>query len=490
MPVLPPPAPGCDACTARDAQLAVQQEELADLRVRVARLERVLSRNSGNSGMPPSGDDMPGRTPPRKQRRAADRAAKRKQGKQPGAPGAAMSWAVPDEVKDHYPAGRCGCGADLSGAADLGAVRSLQQLDIPLVTARRIQHDLHQARRGCGRVHTAAPPPGAPDSGVSVGPNLRAMAVYLVIFQHVPIERCRQLIADLTGARVSDGFIHSCLARSAAVIADVVKLIKTLITAAHVAGFDETTLRAGPAAGPRRYVHGAFTELYSLLFLGGRTMASMHEFGILPSFTGVVVSDRYKNYFHPDWKHIAGHQACSAHLLRDFQDAAESYPAAAWPAQAERSLRAMISAWHQAADAGQDAIAADVLEPLVTEFRRAITVGLASVPRVPGHANATTQHPSRDLLEFCRTREDDVLRFTTSTQVWPTNNISERGVRPLKTQQKISGRLTSTQTTQDRLDIRSYIDTARKHGQDTLTVLHNIMTGTPWHPPIPAATPP
>ncbi len=40
-----------------------------------------------------------------------------------------------------------------------------------------------------------------------------------------------------------------------------------------------------------------------------------------------------------------------------------------------------------------------------------------------------------------------------------SNNISERGVRPLKTQQKVSGRLTSEDATQDRLDIRSYIDT-------------------------------
>jgi hypothetical protein len=81
-----------------------------------------------------------------------------------------------------------------------------------------------------------------------------------------------------------------------------------------------------------------------------------------------------------------------------------------------------------------------------------------------------------------------VLRFTTDTRV--TNNISERGVRPLKTQQKISGRLTSTGITQDRLDIRSYIDTARKHGQDVFTVMRTIMTGTPWSPPVPAAASP
>jgi hypothetical protein len=36
------------------------------------------------------------------------------------------------------------------------------------------------------------------------------------------------------------------------------------------------------------------------------------------------------------------------------------------------------------------------------------------------------------MLEFCKTRQADVLRFTTDTAVWPTNNLSERSVRPLK----------------------------------------------------------
>ena len=62
-------------------------------------------------------------------------------------------------------------------------------------------------------------------------------------------------------------------------------------------------------------------------------------------------------------------------------------------------------------------------------------------------------------------------------------NLSERGVRPLKTQQKISGRLTSDDVTQDRLDIRGYLDTARKHGLGAYETLHQLMLGNPWMPP-------
>ncbi len=127
---------------------------------------------------------------------------------------------------------------------------------------------------------------------MSIGPGLRALAVYLLVFQHVPVERCRKLIADVAGARVSDGFIHSCLAKAADVIADVVKLIKALITAAAVAGFDETTLRAG-SAGQKKYVLGAFTEKLTALFLGERTLASFRTFGILPKFTATYIVAAY-----------------------------------------------------------------------------------------------------------------------------------------------------------------------------------------------------
>jgi hypothetical protein len=69
------------------------------------------------------------------------------------------------------------------------------------------------------------------------------------------------------------------------------------------------------------------------------------------------------------------------------------------------------------------------------------------------------------------------------------------GQRPSRTSRAVRDplarefRLTSSDVTQARLDIRSYIDTARKHGQDVLTALRAAMTGTPWNPPVPATAP-
>lgn len=157
--------------------------------------------------------------------------------------------------------------------------------------------------------------------------------------------------------------------------------------------------------------------------------------------------------------------------------------------QAQRALRGLIHARHAACERGFPAIPANGLSPLEHEFRHAVPAGLASVPRVPGPKNSTKQRPGRELLESCRDRQGDVLRFTTDTIIWPANNTSERGVRPLKTQQKVSGRLASDDDTQDRPDIRSHTDTARKHRRNAMDALHDLMLSRPWRPPAAAFSP-
>jgi hypothetical protein len=102
------------------------------------------------------------------------------------------------------------------------------------------------------------------------------------------------------------------LARCARAVAEVVTVIKTLITAAHVVGFDETTLRCGPA-GAKKYVLSASTDNATVYHLGGRDLDSLAKAGILPQFAGVAVHDRYGNYFHRRWANLAGHQACNSH---------------------------------------------------------------------------------------------------------------------------------------------------------------------------------
>lgn len=138
------------------AALTAMNEELA---TKLARVEHLLSRNSGNSSMPPSRDDDPGKTPPAARKRRGG--PKRPKGKQPGAPGANLAWVDrPDDQQDRFPQGHCECGHDLADATDLGVVDRYQQHEIPQVSVKVTQYDQHAVRCGCGTVHTAHRPEG------------------------------------------------------------------------------------------------------------------------------------------------------------------------------------------------------------------------------------------------------------------------------------------------------------------------------------------
>jgi transposase len=473
--------------TGAHEQLRAGYEELA---AKVAKLEHLLSRNSGNSSSPPSKDEGPGRTPPKGKGRSTP---KRARGKQPGAPGSHLSWSdAPGDRRDRYPRGACGCGRDLNGAADLGVVDAYQQTEIPTMRAAVTQYDQHAVRCGCGKVHTATRPDGARGSGkVGYGPVLQAWAVYLMVVHHLPVHRCRQLLEALTGAKPSVGFVHALLARVGVALRAADQRIRTLISLVRVLCMDETPLRVGPKQ-PRpgrkkadKYLLIACTSLYTHFLLGDRDLDTFKASVLADVAAGtVVVHDRYTVYDHDAFTGIV-HQLCTQHLLRDLEDAGEVYPDALWPGQIAEALRGLIHATNTARETGHTQIDPTVRADLLHTLRHGVLVGLADTTT---HGNRPGERKARLLLQTFRDRPGDILRFVDDLSIPPTSNDAERGLRPSKIQQNISGRLTSPARTQDRYRILGYLATAAQHGHDRMAVLLEAVHGRIWMPGLPAVT--
>ena len=312
----------------------------------------------------------------------------------------------------------------------------------------------------CGTVTTAAAPGGV-DAPVCYGPNLRAIAVYLVVFQHVPVERAALLIADLTGASPSPGWVSGQVARAADALVEVEKLIKTLITLVAVIGVDETTVNI---AGRKQWLHVARTDLLATYHLHqSRGRKAVDEFGVLPDYQGTVVRDALA--VHDSYP--ARHALCGAHLLRELTAVARS------------ALADLNRAACAARDQGLQIPPEQAAQPLMLFRRHAVLVGLVEHRRAEGRK----QTKARNLLERLRDRAEEILRFTVDLAVPFTNNGSERDLRPVKTQLKISGGHRATTGAEAWLRVRGYISTVRKHGDDVLTALGDAITGNPWQPP-------
>ncbi len=166
-----------EAVVASQAQLIRSQAELIEsqretiekLEAKVAGLERQLGQNSGNSGTPPSRD-----TAAERQRQAEERqrrpqakgaGAKRRKGKQRGAPGTGLRMsAAPDEVVDHRPARCGGCGAELGDDAP-SEFAARQVVDLPEVKPVVSEHRGPRLRMQLPTRHPGGVPRGGEGAG-------------------------------------------------------------------------------------------------------------------------------------------------------------------------------------------------------------------------------------------------------------------------------------------------------------------------------------
>lgn len=452
-----------------ESRVAVLEARNAELEQENAELKRRLAQNSRNSSKPPSSDGPEQVLPPRSLRRKSGR----KPGKQSGAQGFSLRLVDdPDEIVDHLPGSCSGCGAGLDDAASVGIVRR-QVTDIAPVRSSVTEHRLHQRRCGCGAVSTGQAPAGVAAAPASYGPNLRAWVVYALVFQHIPVARVAELVADLSGIRPSAGWVCQVLRDTAAALVEVEKLIRTLLTAAHILHVDETGAKV---TGARWWLHVAATDRLTTYHLDrSRGRPAITEIGILEDFTGTVVHDCWASYnAYTDCTHAL----CGAHIARELIAADETHPGQRWPEQALDAMFALNTAAHDAREQDLSGIPPDIAEPLLRAWRHAILVGLAGHPLQPGEKQSKT----RNLLERLRAREAEVLRFAADLTVPFTNNQAERDLRPTKTQMKISGTFRSEASATAWARVRGYVSTARKHGLNAFDVIHAAITGNPWTP--------
>jgi transposase len=92
---------------------------------------------------------------------------------------------------------------------------------------------------------------------------------------------------------------------------------------------------------------------------------------------------------------------------------------------------------------------------------------------------SSTQLTPRRLINRLQRRRDEVLRFMSDITVPFDNNGSERDLRMVKLQQKISGCFRTSDGARCFCRVRSYLSTARKQGHSLLSSLERAFNGKP-----------
>ena len=491
---------------AADAEIAELRAMVRALGLQVAELQHRLDSGSDDSGMPSSKEPI-GVKARRKAERAArqaerggssrQRSADRSRGAQPGHRGHGLTRDPdPSQRLPVDPPAACrGCGDDLAGAADAGIAWS-QVWDVKVIPWRT-EYLLPRRRCTCAITTVAGVPGGGIVNSISFGPVVNTAAVALTAFGNVPTERAAQLIDILYGQSVSAGFVDRASTRLAGKLTDAGfdQAMLAALLAEPVLTADEspvqvvtpaTDLDTGQPVAGSPHVLAIRTPDERLAWLTGLTSRSYDTvIAALRAFAGHLIVDGYGAYqrlLTGVDAVLAGIQQCVQHVLRRCRSVAKLGPGTLqshWTGEVADALTQAHTAVQHAKASKRIALDPELHAALRDRYDQAVTSGIIHNRHRDWHDG---NHPGYTLATWLATHADQVWHFTTHFAVDWTSNAAERGVKPAKRHQAVSGYWQTHDTLNRWCLINSYLTTTRNHGLSVLDAITRALTGRPWLP--------
>ena len=428
-----------------------QAEAIERLSAKVAALEAKIAQLEAKSDRPPKTPDNSSIPPSQGHKATEFVKSRRKMKPHPGAhrplhPNPTRERAIRANVCDR-------CGADVSQSPQ-EACEVYDRIEIPPIAPEITRVSLHGGVCPCCAGRFKAEAPEGLEPGSPFGPNLRAFVIYLRFTQGVAFERLSRLMKDLFGLDISEGALVNILSATRENFAAASAAIRAKLLSGTVICSDETGVRVGK----RSWWLWVFHHGQNACFLTHprRSKEAVQEFlgDIRPD---AWVSDRYGA--QAGWAQN-DHQVCLAHLLRDTQYVIDEGDAVFSPA-----LRHFIGVACEEAgrrDTWNDATLKIHKRRLEAQLDRILAL--------------TPVHPAG--VKWKKTIEKlrpNLLVFMSNRDVPPTNNESERSLRPCATFRKITNGFRSQWGAKQYADIRAVIETSRRRSIGALQAIRNVL---------------
>lgn len=448
---------------------------LLEMDARIRRLEERLGMDSTNSSKPPSTDNKLTKTPPQK---SSDKKTKR--GGQKGHKGVTLIQSVnPDFTEVVKPTTCSECQSSLENIP-VYKITKRQVFDIPKASITITEYQGHSLVCPCCHHKNHPIFPQGVNAPTQYGKNLSAFIAYLHSYQMVPYERITQLIEDLYTHKLSTGTIITMLQKTYDATHESEAHTKVLLERSPLLHCDETGVSV---EGRLHWIHVASTaHLTHFLLHKRRGKEAMEAMGVLPTYTGIVMSDHWSAYKHYT---NSQHSFCNAHHLRELQGISDTQKVQ-WSKDMHALLIRANNAVLKAKGQAQTALSPSKIAQFIHQYDTITKAALRyyqTPPLTPiKQRGRIKQSKGKNLLDRFKRYKRETLRFLNDFTVPFTNNQAERDLRMIKVKEKISGTIASKRGGEYFARIRGYISTVKKQGKKILEELFNALDGKPFLP--------
>ena len=408
--------------------------------------------NSSNSSQPPSRDQKPNQPKDRKKHRHGPPVGHEKYERK--------FVAKPDHIVEVKPLVCEQCQTDLSEAttvlADVNQITELPEAKAEVIEVRQYEVKCPC----CGKKQTAEPSAGL-EMERAFGARLEATVVYFRQEQHMSYVRTEAALRDLQGVKISPGGIDKIMQRAGRQAGQQMGPIQNEIQQSKVIHSDET----GSRVDGQNWWQWVFCSVTAVLHVirSNRSVDVIKDV-MADHIAEVWGSDCYSAQMKAPSKE---HQLCLAHQLRNLQAVVDRYPSSFWPRAMQAMFRSAIHSYNQR----------DHLSP--PEFQ-------AQVQRIEGICDRLLkrkleQPEAKRLLKRYHKYRDCLFVFLHRIDVSPTNNVSERNLRPSVVHRKVMGCFRSGWGARAYAALASVIATAALKGVSPFVAIQSLL-GTPSLP--------
>ena len=289
-------------------------------------------------------------------------------------------------------------------------------------------------------------------------------------------ERISETLEYITGYRMSEATICAIQDQLYQNLTDFEARSKQHLIHSEVLHNDETGVSV---EGKREWVHVTSTEeLTHYAVDPKRGKEAMDRIGILPSFQGKAMHDRWKPYFK---YRKCQHCCCNAHHLRE-ATFFEEEEKASWARPLKDFLLEAKSAVEEAQSKGQDHLDPELLGKYSCRYNKILEGALEGLPPPirTGKRGKLKKTKQRNFIENLLEYKESVLAFISDFRVPFSNNLAERDLRMFKVKDKVSGTFRSRHGAECFARIRGYISTVRKNGRNVFEEIKNALLGRPF----------
>jgi len=428
-----------------EAELATTKAELATTKAELAGTKKTPR----NSSLPPSTEHPHARPAPQRQRSG------RKPGGQPGHPKHERALIPADQCQDVIPLipEACRrCGKPLTGSDP--EPRRHQVWDVPEIKPLVTEYQQHRLVCSCcGESTCAQLPSGVPQS--QAGPRLVALTALLMGCFKQSKRRVALFLEQVLNQPCSPGWVVKLQNQATAALTPAYEELADQLPTEPVLGIDESPTKEGPV---KSWLWTFVASSYTVFALRTTRAATVLQELLTETYAGVVNCDRAKMY----WK-VGRPQWCWAHLKRDFQALIDhpDHQVKRLGRDLMRPTKQLFRHWARCRDGTITRTGMlRLMKPIRQEINSLILRGeFSRNPKLIGMCEPLYAH--RDWL----------WTFLDVEGVEPTNNASERALRPAVIWRKLSFGTKSAQGSRFVETILTVVETCHRQSRNSFEYL-------------------